>query len=287
VILAVVCVVYAVNSGPILTPFGYRPSECVHAVEEGEIVSFDDVDEMFRIRKPVITNGVEEMVVRLELPRCSVQMPKRPEDRGARADPDGWAAYSLWLTTTAMDYYTGYWTIPPTPVQEGLQTLFLFTGFQNAYASNSRADVSIIQPVLQWGSSDAGGSKYWSIASWYVSGSHASFSPLSSPLNSGDIIYGSMELNGKFWNITTSDQTLKKSTSLTAAVPETEIDAFVTLEVYGVSTCSDYPNGSDTFSSLTLEVNGGVVTPVWQSDTQPGCEESVTIVNAQTVTLNF
>ena len=32
----------------VLTPFGLRPSECVHHVHEDEYAAFDDVDQMFR-----------------------------------------------------------------------------------------------------------------------------------------------------------------------------------------------------------------------------------------------
>lgn len=47
----------------------------------------------------------------------------------------------------------------------------------------------------------------------------------------------------------------------------TEIDAFVTLEVYGVTSCGDYPNGSDTFSDLFITANGKQVTPRWVAET--------------------
>ena len=96
----------------------------------------------------------------MEAPRCHSPVSHNIHER---VEPNGWAAYALWLTSTAMNWFGGYWTIPATPVQQGLQTLFLFTGFQNAYA-NERVGASIIQPVLQWGVSAAGGSKYWAIS---------------------------------------------------------------------------------------------------------------------------
>jgi len=271
----------------VVTPFGERPSECVHEVFENEVASFDDEDQMFRIRRLTYVNGVETYEIRLELPPCHDTVPHRIQDR-VFADPNGWAAYTLWLTTTPMDWFGGYWTIPSNPVQAGLQTLFLFTGFQNAYASNARAAASIIQPVLQWGSSAAGGSKYWAISSWFVGGSHATFSELKGPLNSGDIIIGNMTLaSSGLWTITTTDATMGITTTLSVATAESEIDAFVTLEVYGISTCSDYPNGVDTFTQLYLEANGQHVTPVWSTQTEPGCEEAVTVNSPSSVTIQF
>jgi len=169
--------------------------------------------------------------------------------------------------------------------------LFLFTGFQNAYflaEGKSEAITSIIQPVLQWGNSDAGNEKYWAIASWFVAGENAVYSDLKGPLNVGDTIIGNMTLltDGK-WQIVTEDSTLKTSTTLTVSTDVTEIDAFVTLEVYGIATCGDYPNGSDTFSNLYLEASGSSVTPSWEPDTEPYCDESVDIIGPTEVTLNF
>lgn len=83
----------------------------------------------------------------------------------------------------------GQWNVPHYPQDEQVQTLFLFTGLQN-YAS----DPSIIQPVLQWGSSAAGNSKNWTIASWFVSSSHSSYSSLLGPVEPGDLIIGNMTL---------------------------------------------------------------------------------------------
>jgi len=60
--------------------------------------------------------------------------------------------------------------------------------------STNAAGVSIIQPVLQWGSSAAGGGQYWAIASWFVGGAHTVYSDLKQ-VSSGDTIYGNMTLD--------------------------------------------------------------------------------------------
>ena len=51
----------------------------------------------------------------------------------------------------------------PAPATRSRQTIFLFNGIQN-----TGANFGILQPVLQYGSSAAGGGAFWSIASWYV-----------------------------------------------------------------------------------------------------------------------
>jgi len=277
--LLLVCVVCSEMA---LTPFGYLPKECVHHVREDEVASFDDVDEMFRIRRRVtLENGKDDYQIVEEYPRCESE-PVKPQ--GSRAEPNGWAAYALWLTNIPLTEFGGEWSVPSNPTQEGLQTLFLFTGLQNAYSR----EVSIIQPVLQWGSSEAGDSKTWEIASWFVGGSHASYSDLVGPCSPGDTIVGNMTLNSSGqWQIITADQNNGLTTTLTVLTGVTEIDAFVTLEVYGIDTCSDYPNGQDTFSSLWLESNGVVQYADWTSQTEPDCSEAVTINSATSVTIKF
>jgi len=202
---------------------------------------------------------------------------------GAGAEPNGWAADANWYTNIKMTVFNGQWNVPHYPQDEQVQTLFLFTGLQN-YAS----DPSIIQPVLQWGSSAAGNSKNWTIASWFVSSSHSSYSSLLGPVEPGDLIIGNMTLasNGD-WQIITKDHNNGKTATLNANTGVTEVDAFVTLEVYGISSCADYPNGSTTFNDLHLESNGVPQNADWSVSTQPECSEAVHVNSAHSVTIQF
>jgi hypothetical protein len=291
VLFALIAIVYSVerheNERLVLTPYGYIPKGCVHHANEDEIVYFHD-----GILKIVTAEGQ----TRLERPaKCEFGNPIKSRDihRGSRAEePDGWAAYAKWLTQSDFNFFGGYWTVPANPTQDGLQTLFLFTGFQNAYFKRGvEAEVtSIIQPVLQWGNSEAGDEKYWAIASWFVAGENAVYSDLKGPLNNGDTIVGNMTLvggSGTKWTIETNDLTMGLDTTLTVDTSVEEVDAFVTLEVYGINSCEDYPNGSDDFTNLYLEIGGKEVTPTWTPDTELGCEESVDIVDSTEVIINF
>ena len=60
----------------------------------------------------------------------------------------------------------------------------------------------ILQPVLQWGNSPAGGGSFWAITNWFV-GSPETGIALHGPLvqvNSGDILQGIMTLQGQSGN---------------------------------------------------------------------------------------
>jgi len=87
----------------VTTPFGLRPVECVHEVQEDEIASFDDVDEMFRIRKRFpLPNGKEEYTILREYPRCATPFLRQTKD-----EPNGWPADAYWLTDIQFNEFGG------------------------------------------------------------------------------------------------------------------------------------------------------------------------------------
>jgi len=213
-----------------------------------------------------------------EKPKSQPEMPSLP---------NGWAAYTVWSPGYAMSYYGAAWLVPQNPQKEDSQTLFYFSGFQNAYASE-QVGTSIIQPVLQFGPSAAGGGEYWSIASWFVGAGHTVYSKLAT-VNVNDLILGNMTLtSGTTWSIVISDSANGQESSITADTGVTELYAFVTMEVYTITSCSDYPTGSLTFYDLVIDnTSGQQVVPVWEPETEPGCSESVTVDSPYQVTVNF
>jgi len=202
--------------------------------------------------------------------------------------PNGWAAYAVWAAGFAMNYYGAAWFVPSNPQVSDDQTLFFFSGFQNAYGSTAQVGTTIIQPVLQYGTSAAGGGKYWSIASWFVGAGHSVYSKLAQ-VQTGDLIIGNMTVtSGTSWSIVITDTNSGQDSSITANTGVQELYAFATMEVYDISTCSDYPTGSVNFFDLVIDnAQGTQVTPSWQPETEPGCSESVTINSPASVTVNF
>jgi len=86
----------------------------------------------------------------------------------------------------------------------------------------------------------------------------------------------------KKWTIQAMDDK-GANTVLTIATNTSEPYAFVTLEVYSVSKCLEYPTGSDLFYNLKFAPDW---TPTWQPETTPGCEEAVAVSSAG-VTITF
>jgi hypothetical protein len=100
------------------------------------------------------------------------------------------------------------WVVPGPPISPGDQTLFFWNGVEPGDTS------AVLQPVLQWGTSAAGGGRYWAYASWYVSATHGShYSPLVK-VAPGDSVVGTNTLgsDGATWSITAVSPGKKPST---------------------------------------------------------------------------
>jgi len=285
----------------LLTPFGYMPRSCVHGVgDKAHVIGLDDSG-LLRVRhNDSQVHGYPRCGTTAHLKARQVKMGKIPLEHVSTnpsgndpAYPNGWAAYSEFQNGDVFTNFVGQWTVPSNPAQQNLQTLFLFTGFQNEFFDEEHkkgspdAVISIIQPVLQFGPSAAGGGNYWSIASWYVTSTGTALYSTLTPVNPGDLIVGTMKFTGSSWLIDTLDKTTGKDTQITYNTQVSEIWAFVTLEVYSITSCGQYPNGAVLFSNLALTSTTGPVVPQWIVAGQSGCGEAVTIVDPYDVKILF
>ena len=99
-----------------------------------------------------------------------------------------------WTNTTGhpISYFSTKWIVPPAPATDNGQLVYLFNGIQQ-----TSSGPFILQPVLQWGVSPAGGGSYWSITNWYVNGMGGiALKGNLVQVNSGDVLRGVMTLTG-------------------------------------------------------------------------------------------
>jgi len=240
----------------VLTPGGLRPRTLVFHIEPGAILDGDGG----RLRK-LRPSG--EVLYDFGI------MPSRPPGRPvmphnvvgpATVDPafgSGWITYASWTNNTGapISLFSTKWVVPPAPATQSGQTIFLFNGIQNSGF--------IYQPVLQWGSSAAGGGNYWAVASWYADGQggpayHSSLVPVSP----GDVLTGVMTLTGQsaqgfsyncdFTGIANTGLPIQNIPQLTWLVE--------TLECYGITKCSDYPATNKT-AMYSIEIQNGKSIP--------------------------
>lgn len=122
----------------VVTPFGPRPAESVHLIPPGSGVTRQTgVLQRFDVATGVLTD------------LATTAVPAAPPTTG-------WVVDASWVngTGTPITYFATSWVVPPPPATSNGQTIFLFNGMQDATNSH------ILQPVLQWGTSGAGGGDY-------------------------------------------------------------------------------------------------------------------------------
>ena len=151
------------------TPGGWTHPSCIHEVPNGATVEENG---------DVLLNGT--LVAHYEpcvyapirtFPSASTA-PNASETPAPQGVSQGPASYGGWIENTAQSAPTGQtfsevygrMVVPNNPTQNG-STLYYFNGIQSTLDGNC----GILQPVLQWGVSPAGGGNYWSIGAWWWS----------------------------------------------------------------------------------------------------------------------
>lgn len=198
-------------------------------------------------------------------------------------DPDNsaWKAYTYWTydSSPPIQNFLTTWTVPPTPTTDNGQTIFLFNSIEpSGYPA-------ILQPVLQWGNSGAGGGSYWSIATWYLIGSNKlAFATSLTEVSTGDSLEGAIRLTSYsdssfdykagFDGISNSLLTI---TGVRELVYVTE-----TLEAYSITQSSDYPSGSTSFSNINVTLTDSTFPSLsWSSVAADGLSVTVDVDGSQ------
>lgn len=239
------------SGNQVLTPAGYMDKSRVHFIAEGFHLSVENG----RLQK--LENSTGRVAEDFGEFKPGEQ---RFDPRHASASQivpylTGWIAYTYWqnpTTTTPVTSFSTSWTVPDVPSDEGSQTIFLFNGIQDGTTSTSY----IIQPVLQWGSSAAGGGKYWAVTNWYVTSSDAYYGSLAD-VSAGATLTGVITqtaVSGSNYSYSSVFTGEPSSTSLSVSNVPQGYWLAETLESYGVSKPSTmYPaNTYDAFTGISI-----------------------------------
>jgi hypothetical protein len=253
----------------VVTPGGPRRRALVHKINQGEIVragedgKIEIVDEEDRVLRDI------------------TPPPTEPGPFGA-----GWICNTSWAVAGGATFtsFSTTWTVPEAPTTQSGQTIFLFNGLQTVVGGSNPATSGghILQPVLQWGSSFAGGGNYWSIASWFagVPGQSAALSA-ATPVKVGDRLVGVMTYYPRTFarpaRYISSFQGYPSS-SLAVQMPA-PYACVETLEAYGITACSDYPSSvSAVMGSIDIQVDGATPDLSWSvNDTITDCNQHVAV----------
>jgi len=274
----------------VAVPGGMMPARCVYEVPSGTHIIHNENHQGVEFHHP---DGTVRQVGPCEIP---LPLPEVP----APTPPDGWQVYTYWVGPNDITSFTGFWNVPNTPAKTEGQILYLFTGLQNNCGGYGlcpdnttgrlSATTNILQPVLQFGITPAGGGSFWGIASWYVADFGTAHTTVSK-VAPGDMLFGLMNKTAApntwtiYFNDTTNPNVEPTVLNVSNALTTSEPDAYVTLEVYQVSTCSQYPTQGVKFTKMVIEKDDGKpVIPKWDTNTySSACSEKVTIVSPSEV----
>lgn len=197
-----------------------------------------------------------------------------------------------WADSKSITAFSGAWSVPGSPSTNDGQTIFLFIGLEPTSGN------SIIQPEIQWGPAADGGGSYWVITSWYADALGNVYYSTPAQVSPSDSVQGTMQFypNICHWGLDEYDVTSGADSGINIGCTLMNYGygqnlAFVTLEAYGVKTCSEYhSSGSTNFNNLILYDTGGSVTPTWAkwyNSAATNCNNDVSIISSNSVTLYY
>jgi hypothetical protein len=278
-----------VPEGYLITPSGYFHPSCVRRVPSGSTVLADG-----RIQHVDGTVDAEAPVC--HYPHYNARGEIVPPNATGLTISHAWVEYvDVWDSAEYAEL-TGYWKVPAGPTSDDGQVVYLFTGMMDYNDT-----VTIIQPVLGW---DSDFTNAWSIASWNCCPSGITNESTPVAVSAGDSIYGIIQstcaagtAECTSYNITTTDETLGKSTSLNSSSSDGQIFNWAqsgVLEVYSISQCTDYPSaGKITFTDVILYDDNfrRILAPGWRAEDDysgltPQCSYSAS-GNTSSATLTY
>jgi hypothetical protein len=237
----------------VITPGGPRPADRVHEVKPGHVI--DQSGGRLRVLDEA-GNVVNDygLVAQRDAGHLT-----RPDQIATPLDDthglqSGWITYASWLNNTGqlVSNIVSTWTVPAAPTTNHGQTIFLFNGIETADFGH------ILQPVLQWGPSAAGGGASWQVASWYAGGPGqvAQHAPLT-PVSVGQTLVGGITWtneSGAGYTYLCGFQGIPNSVIVAQNIPELTW-VVQTLETYNCQVASDYPDTTTTkFTSIGVDV---------------------------------
>jgi hypothetical protein len=255
----------AQTSPQVLTPFGYRDSTKVHRVPAGYNLN-------------VISDGHIRMENGTTGDHVDFPQPVVSQARVPFTD-NGWVTFAWWFnqTNSPVSYFDTTWLVPPPPNTYNGQTLFQFNSIEPGDGT------SILQPVLQYGPSAAGGGQFWAVASWFVTGDTAYFTSLVQvyPKESLTGIIQLLRRKHGRYSYTSQIFGISGTELLVHNIPEL-IWCTETLEVYGVNECTDFPNTAySQMYDINVQLKRGTAPVAWSvtnAETSCGVQTGV-IVN--------
>ncbi|KAH3756183.1 hypothetical protein Pelo_12034 [Pelomyxa schiedti] len=271
---------YSIVPGGLLVP-----NECTHQLADHE-AGASLVER--------VVDGVK--VLDVVSPQGTLLRSIEPCPRQIYTHGSAWTAWSEYLVPTTFTNFTSDWVVPPNPAKAtAAEILYLWNGVEPE--DNS----AVLQPVLQWGTTPAGGKlhffpdflltsstggQYWALACWYVSSLHGTVTSKLFKTTAGNTIRGVMADNSGTWDVIGTDLQTGSTESIHYTPTGWKGNNWVyeVLEAY-YTKCNGYPAEPCSFTNIALVPE----TPIsWAAQTQnPTCGEYAEIVSEENVIIHF
>lgn len=269
------------------TPFGYKKKSQVHFLPSGHELTESNgrlLEKDSKTKQTINDFGVINVNSGATITNNNLAVTKSAVVPGLGT---GWITDAVWNNTNtanAISKFITTWVVPDAPVNNDNQTIYIFNGMQDGVSATSH----ILQPVLQWGPSNAGGGNYWAATNWYGSGQGSTANYFYGTLvtvSAGTSLQGVMTMtaqNGSLYSYNSSFSGFPANSSMTVTnVPQLTY-AFETLEAYGVQYSLDYPMTYEVpMTNIQILLNSGVNAPI-----QWTAENRVTDIGQHTVIVN-
>lgn len=231
------------------TPAGLVPQSNVHAVPDGARVHQSPTEVQIIGSNGTVLHSVPYTGSKTAGP---LQKPTSTTS-SRRALQSGYIAYAYWENTgsSPISFFGTNWNVPSTPASWDGQLLYWWNGLVPGDFGG------ILQPVLQYGVSPAGGGEYYSIASWWLIDNNVYHTGITQ-VSPGTFLQGHMSLTGTSTSggVTTYSYTSAfvgySGTTISASTTGVLNWAYEALEIYTTQTLSDLPTGNTEFSSIDI-----------------------------------
>lgn len=193
---------------------------------------------------------------------------------------DGWTTYAncqIYVSTPEpVVYFSTDWTVPQPPLKKSGQLIYIFNGLNTIEDGVSY----ILQPVLQWGKSPAGGGDYWSVCNWFVTSNQFFYDSLIK-VNPGTKLQGLIKL------ISTTDSIFTYTSSFVGLTSEFQVinsprlfDPCEVLETFNLLDCDQYPSQEKvTMSNIKIKTGDFYPPVIWTSTNRVvGCGQLTNII---------
>ena len=225
------------DSNSVYTPYGLTRKNNVHYIDKNHILNINKE----KVQVICIESGTVSQEYKLQ--KLNDLITKDNFVFSEAKSINGWITFAwcsiYYLNPDPINYFSTRWIVPSPPKESAGQVLFLFNGlvgFDSVYSH-------IVQPVLQWGVSAAGGGPYWAICNWYAT-KNKTFCDSLIVVNPGDTLKGIIQLTGKSGNGFNYYSSFEKYSHISGLqvnnLPELT-NPYEALEAYNVNDCSEYP----------------------------------------------